>query len=116
MQALYSIDSMNNEIQPGEALQILKQNIEHSRYLFTYLVSFIIEVAKYAEKDATQKSQKHLPSKNDLNINTKISANEILCAIIDNAAFQKSADHFKTKYLVDEDLVKRIYLSLVDSA
>jgi N utilization substance protein B len=116
MQALYSIESMNNEIVPGEALQILKQNIDHSRYLFTYLVNFIIDVAKYAERDATQKSQKHLPSINDLNINTKISGNEIVGAIIDNVTFQKSADHFKIKNLVDEDLVKRMYLSLADSA
>jgi|ERR1017187_477799 N utilization substance protein B len=116
MQALYSIESMNNEILPGEALQILKQNIEHSRYLFTYLVNFIVDVARYAEQDSIQKSQKHLPSVNDLNINTKISGNEIVSAIIDNATFQKSADHFKINNLVDEDLVKRIYHSLVDSA
>ena len=54
MQALYSIESMNNDTRPGEALHILKQNIEHSTQLFTYLVYFIIEVARYAEKDAAQ--------------------------------------------------------------
>ncbi|MGH2563172.1 MAG: transcription antitermination factor NusB, partial [Ginsengibacter sp.] len=84
MQALYSIESMNNETRPGEALQILKQNIEQSCHLFTYLADFIIEIAKFAEEDAVQKAQKHLPSANDLNINTKISGNEIIWAILDN--------------------------------
>ena len=28
MQALYSIESMNNETRPGEPLQILKRNID----------------------------------------------------------------------------------------
>ena len=72
----------------------LKQNIEQSRYLFTYLVYFIIEVARFAEKDAAQKAQKHLPSANDLNINTKISGNEIVWAILENNSFQKSLEAF----------------------
>ena len=116
MQALYSIESMNNETRPGEPLQILKQNIDQSRHLFTYLVHFIIEVARFAEKDAVQKSQKHLPSVNDLNINTKISGNEIVWAILENNSFKKSLEQFKTKYLIDDELVRKLYLSLISSA
>ena len=116
MQALYSIESMNNETRPGEPLQILKQNIDQSRHLFTYLVYFIIEVARFAEKDAVQKSQKHLPSVNDLNINTKISGNEIVWAILENNSFKKSLEQFKTKYLIDDELVRKLYLSLISSA
>ena len=116
MQALYSIESMNNETRPGEPLQILKQNIDQSRHLFTYLVYFIIEVARFAEKDAVQKSQKHLPSVNDLNINTKISGNEIVWAILENGSFKKSLEQFKTKYLIDDELVRKLYLSLISSA
>lgn len=115
MQALYSIESMNNETRPGEPLQILKQNIEHSRYLFTYLVYFIIEVTRFAEKDAAQKAQKHLPTAHDLNINTKISGNEIVWAILENASFRKSVEHFKIKYLIDDELVRKSYLSLIAS-
>ena len=115
MQALYSIESMNNETRPGEALQILKQNIEQSRHLFTYLVYCIIEVARFAEKDAAQKAQKHLPSVNDLNINTKISGNEIVWAILDNSSFQKLLEQFKIKYLIDGELVRKLYHSLISS-
>lgn len=115
MQALYSIESMNNETRPGEALQILKQNIEQSHHLFTYLVYFIIEVARFAEKDAAQKARKHLPSANDLNINTKIAGNEIVWAILENASFKKSLAHFKITYLIDDELVRKLYLSLISS-
>jgi len=116
MQALYSIESMNNETRPGEALQILKRNIEHSQHLFTYLVYFITEVARFAEKDATQKAQKHLPSVNDLNINTKISGNEVVWAIVENVSFQKSVEQFKIKSAMDDGLVRKAYLALVSSA
>ncbi|HSQ44952.1 MAG TPA: transcription antitermination factor NusB [Ginsengibacter sp.] len=115
MQALYSIESMNNETRPGEALQILKQNIEQSRHLFTYLVYFIIEVARFAEKDAAQKARKHLPTPNDLNINTKIAGNEVVWAVLENTSFKKSLEHFKIKYLIDDELVRKLYLSLISS-
>jgi N utilization substance protein B len=115
MQALYSIESMNNETRPGEPLQILKRNIDDSKYLFTYLVYFITEVARYAEKDAAQKAQKHLPSADDLNINTKIAGNEVVWVILENASFNKSAEHFKIKYSIDEDLVRKAYIHLVSS-
>jgi len=115
MQALYSIESMNNETRPGEALQILKRNIIHSQHLFTYLVYFITEVALFAEKDAVQKAQKHLPSANDLNINTRISGNEVVWAIIENASFQKSLEQFKIKDAIDRDLVRKVYIALVSS-
>jgi transcription antitermination protein NusB len=115
MQALYSIESMNNETRPGEALQILKQNIEQSRHLFTYLVYFIIEIARFAEKDAAQKAKKHLPTANDLNINTKIAGNEIVWTILENISFKKSVEHFKIKYLIDYELVRKLYLSLISS-
>ncbi len=115
MQTLYTIDSMNNETRPGEPLQILRKKLEHSQQLFTYLVYYIIEVARFAEKDAAQKSQKHLPSTHDLNINTKISGNEVVWAIIENASFQKSVEQLKIKYLVNDELIKKCYSALAVS-
>jgi N utilization substance protein B len=115
MQTLYSIESMNNETRPGEPLQILKKNLDHSQQLFTYLVYFIIEVARYSEKDALQKASKHLPSHSDLNVNTKIAGNEIIWATLENHAFQRSVNDLKIKYLIDEELVRKCYLTLINS-
>jgi N utilization substance protein B len=115
MQTLYSIESMNNETRPGEPLQILKKNLEHSQQLFTYLVYFIIEVARYSEKDALQKASKHLPSHNDLNVNTKIAGNEIIWATLENNSFQRSVKDLKIKYLIDDELVRKCYLTLINS-
>lgn len=115
MQTLYSIDSMNNETRPGEPLQILEKKLEHSQQLITYLVYYIIEVARFAEKDAAQKSQKHLPSLHDLNVNTKISGNEVVWNILENASFKRSVEQLKIKYLIDEEMIKKCYLALVAS-
>jgi N utilization substance protein B len=115
MQTLYSIESMNNETRPGEPLQILKKNLEHSQQLFTYLIYYIIEVARYSEKDALQKASKHLPSESDLNVNTKIAGNEIIWATLENNSFKRSVNELKIKYLIDDDLVRKCYLALINS-
>lgn len=116
MQTLYSVESMNHDLRPGEPLQILKKNLEHSQQLFTYLAYYIIEVARFSEKDAAQKSQKHLPSLQDLNINTRIAGNETMWAILENPSFKKSVEDLKIKYLVNDELIKKCYLQLVASA
>ncbi|MEO8820268.1 MAG: transcription antitermination factor NusB [Ginsengibacter sp.] len=115
MQTLYSIESMNKETRPGEPLQILKKNLENAQQLFTFLVYYMLEVARYSEKDALQKSQKYLPSEKDLTVNTKIAGNELLWTIAENESFQKSSEKFKIKYLIDDELVRRSYFSLISS-
>ncbi len=116
MQTLYSVESMNNESNPGEAINILKKNLEQSRQLFTYLVYFITEVARYAEADSRQKSSKHLPTQGDMNINTKIAGNEIVWMLLEDANFKKSVEEYKSAYFIDNELIRKTYTELVNSS
>lgn len=115
MQTLYTIDSVSGETKPGEPEVILKNKIEQSRNLFSYLVYFITEVARFAETDARQKASKHLPTEKDLNINTKISGNLILWKTLESASFVKASQdaHFDT--IINNDLLKKIYNELISS-
>jgi N utilization substance protein B len=115
MQTLYSIESMNKETRPGEPLQILRKKLENTQQLFTFLVYYILEVARYAEKDALQKSQKYLPTESDLKVNTKIAGNQLVWEIDENKSFQKSAEKFKIKYLVNDELIRKSYFNLIKS-
>lgn len=112
MQTLYILDSINNEVKPGEPQSFLNKKIEQSRNLFTYLVYFITEVARFSEKDAKQKASKHLPTAGDLNVNTKIAGNELLWKIVENPTFIAGIDNFKPQHLIDNELLKKIYLQL----
>lgn len=113
MQTLYSIDSMDGEVKPGEAATILTRKIEQSRQLFIYLLYFITEVARYAETDARQKASKHLPTASDLAINTKIAGNELLWKILETPGFRQALDNLKLTHMLDSELLKKIYLQLV---
>lgn len=115
MQTLYSLDVIDHQTKPGEAINILKKNFEHSRQLFTYLLYFIAEVARYAEKDAHKKSSKHLPTQGDLNINTKIAGNEIIWNLQEDPSFKKAVAEYKVVYFIDDELIKKTYLALVES-
>ncbi|RYY68144.1 MAG: transcription antitermination factor NusB [Chitinophagaceae bacterium] len=113
MQTLYILDSVEGEPKPGEAQKTLSKKIDQTRLLFTYLIYFITEVARYAEKDALQKASKHLPTAADLSINTKIAGNELLWKIVEDLSFKTAVDEAKLNFYVDNDLLKKTYKELV---
>ena len=115
MQSLYTLDTMNNEISAAEAVRLLRKQIDQSRQLFVYLVYFLSEVARYAERDALKKASKHLPSEEDLNINTKIVGNELLWKIVEEQSYVFAVSETKPEFLMDEELLKKTYQILTVS-
>lgn len=113
MQTLYILDGRDDEMKPGEAQKILTKKIDDTRLLFTYLIYFITEVARYAEKDAIKKASKHLPTAADLSINTKIAGNELLWKILEDASFKASVEDAKFYSYIDPELLKKTYQELV---
>ncbi len=115
MQTLYAIDSMSGSEKPGEPLAILNKKIEQSKQLFTYLIYFITETARYAETDANNKASKNLPTAADLATNTKIAGNEILWKIVEDISFKATINEVKAVHIIDYDLLKKIYRALVET-
>lgn len=115
MQSLYTLDSMSNDVNPAEAVRLLRKQIDLSRRLFVYLVYFLSEVARYAEKDALKKASKHLPTEQDLNINTKIVGNELLWKIVEEPSYVAACNETKPQLLIDEELLKKTYQALIQS-
>lgn len=115
MQTLYTIDSMAGEVKTGEPMTILNKKLEQTRHLFTYLIYFITEVARYAEIDARQRASKNLPSKEDLTVNTKIAGNEVVWKIVETPGFSAACNEFKVKNIIDAELVRKLYTELVST-
>lgn len=115
MQTLYTVESTEPAINVTQALSILDKHLEQSRQIFTYLTYFLTEVARYAETDARQKASKHLPTAEDLNVNTKLAGNELLWRIMEDKGFSSAVEHHKLSSLIDKELVRRVYLKLVES-
>jgi transcription antitermination protein NusB len=115
MQTLYAIESMAGGEKPGEPSSILSKKIEQSKQLFTYLIYFITETARYAETDANNKASKNLPSAADLATNIKIAGNEVLWKIVEDLSFKGSSKDMKAEYIIDKELLKKTYRTLIDT-
>jgi N utilization substance protein B len=115
MQSLYTLDSMSTDVNATEAVNLLRKQVDQSRRLFVYLVYFLTEVARYAEKDALKKASKHLPSQQDLNINTKIAGNDLLWRIVEEPGYIAACKEASPQLLIDEELLKKTYQALAKS-
>lgn len=115
MQTLYALESMETAANNPSPDKILKNKLEETRKLFTYLVFFLTEVARYAEIDARNRSSKHLPSQEDLNVNTKIAGNESLWKILEAPGFKANVDQFHFSEIIETELVKKLYLELAET-
>jgi N utilization substance protein B len=115
MQTVYTLSTLEKEVKPGEPIKLLQRHFDQSKELFLYLSFFLTEVAAYAEKDSYVRSAKHLPSKEDLNVNTKIAGNHLLWKIKEDASFQQEQGKLKPEQRLDKDLVKKTYYRLTES-
>lgn len=115
MQCLYAVETGSGEFSEKEAVSLLKKYLEQTENLFLFCIFLITEVAQYAETDSRNRAGKHLPSEQDLNVNTKISENELVTRITSSTGFMQSIKDRKLALLVDRELVKKIYLGLTAS-
>ncbi|MDP4212407.1 MAG: transcription antitermination factor NusB [Bacteroidota bacterium] len=114
MQTLYSLETQEN-VKPGEAQKILQKHFDHSRQLLVYLLFFLTEIARYAEKDSARRSNKHLPSELDKNVNTKLAGNQLLWNILEHESFQQALKLDKPELTDHTELVRKLYLELRDT-
>ena len=115
MQTLYSVDSMQGGATPGQEVKILQRHFDQTRQLFVYSILFITELARYAETVAMQRASKHLPSAEDLNVSIKSAGNQVVWQILEDPSYQKAVRDLKTNLLLDKEIVRKMYLLLVET-
>jgi transcription antitermination protein NusB len=116
MQTLYTITTLETKVNPGEPQKILQQHFDETRSLLIYLTWFLMEVGRYAETDSHKKASKHLPTASDLNVNIKISGNEVLWKMLEDPALKEQFAIVKPELITDKDLLRKTYLQLVKTA
>jgi transcription antitermination protein NusB len=115
MQTIYTLTTLEGNVKPGEPQKLLQKHFDLSKDLLQYILYFITEVASYAEKDAHLRSQKHLPSKQDMEVNTKIAGNEILWKLKEDPSLKSLWERSKPEQRIDKALVKKFYNELQES-
>ena len=115
MQTLYNIPTLESDIKPGEPQKILQNHFDQTRQLFVHLTYFLTEVCRYAETDAHQRAGKHLPSYEDLHVNTKLAGNKLLWKILDDPSFKDALAKLKPQQVINKELVRKIYGNLAET-
>ena len=115
MQTLYTLETLEDYSKPGEPQRILQQHFTQTRSLLVYLTWFLTEVARYAETEAHKRAGKHLPTAEDLNVNTKIAGNEILWKMLEDAVLKEQFEKEKPQQKADQELVRKIYHDMVET-
>lgn len=116
MQTLYGCNSESdqNSKTPSPSKN-LDQHFNQTRSLFVYLLYFITQIARYAEKDAHKKARKFIPSATDLNVNTKLAGSNLLWQMLEDKLLDEQFKKDKPEHIIDEDLVKKIYNKLTQT-
>ena len=115
MQVLYQLN-VNEQPANNNAIKVLNNNLKQTSRLFTYLIYFLTEVARYAEKDASVRAAKHLITSADKNINIKLAGNTLLWKILENNSYKKALADYKFNFEQTSSLVRRIYNELTASS
>jgi N utilization substance protein B len=115
MQCIYAGEAESVILTEKDAIPLLNKYLDQAANLFTFSIFLLTEVARYAEIHAKNKASKHLPTQDDLNINVKIAGNTILWQILESKSFQATVKKGKYELLINQDLVKKIYLRLSES-
>ncbi|HKP31573.1 MAG TPA: transcription antitermination factor NusB [Chitinophagaceae bacterium] len=115
MQTLYVLDTREAPVPPAEAVKLLQKQFDLSTELFVFLVHILAEVARYAETDSRNRASKHLPTSEDLNVNTRIAGNELLWTIIELPSYKSAFNQFKPNLKIDNELVKKLYNELAET-
>ena len=115
MQTLYTLSTLENNVKPGEPQKLLQKHFDQSKDLLQYLLYFVTEIGMYAETDSYARSSKHLPSVEDLNVNTKIAGNEWLWKIKEDASLKAEWESSNVHLRIDRDLLRKLYIQLTNT-
>src|SRR5689334_12242648 len=97
LQALYGYHQTGaNNVSQHE--KNLLQNIDKVYEMYIWMLSLISEVVAYAEFDANERANKHLPTADDLNANLKILTNRFYISLNKNKEFLAAVKKYKIEW------------------
>jgi len=82
--------------------------------LYHYLMAIVIEIQKFAEDRIDIGMKKHRPSSAELAPNIRFVNNQLINQLKNNISLSKYLESSKLKWDNDDDLIRKLYLSLIE--
>ncbi len=111
LQALYAYQqSENKQITAHEKL--LLQSVDQVFEMYIWMLSLIVEVVEYAERDAEDSAAKHLPTEADLAPNLKILHNKFILSLLKNPEYLAAIKKYKVDWSFDPEMARSLFYAL----
>ncbi len=114
MQALYSFQQTEVKDVPLQQKYLLA-SIDKVFEMYISLLALIVDVVQYAEVDAIDRANKHLPSEDDLNASLKVLDNRFIKLLLGNGEYLAAVKKYKTSWSFDPELSKSLFTTLKNS-
>jgi len=114
LQTLYAYYKAGRE-EMGRSEKELHINIDKAFELYHYLLLLIIDVVLYGESRIEIALNKRIPTSEDLNPNTRFIDNRLVEQIRNNDSLLRYIDQYKLNWSSNPELIKNIYLKVVES-
>jgi len=82
--------------------------------LYHYLMSLVVEIEKFAEERIDLGLKKHRPTSAELAPNTRFIKNQLIQQLKENTSLNKYLEAAKLSWVNNEDLIRKLYLALVE--
>ena len=115
MQLLYMLNR-DEQLTPKEVVKMYKDGIWKAFELYIFQLYILLRVAQYAEKDAEIRAAKLLPSEEDKVFDPRLSKNECTKSLANHVDFLNLVKKYKANEGVDEDHIRALYNTFVETA
>ncbi len=114
LQSLYGYhQSHSGDIKQHE--KNLLQSVDKVYEMYIWMLSLISEVVAYADTDAQERANKHLPTEEDLNADVKILGNRFILSLQKNKEFLAALKKYKVAWDFEPELAKTLFTNLKNS-
>ncbi|MFN0257004.1 transcription antitermination factor NusB [Pedobacter ureilyticus] len=97
------------------AQKILMKSIDEVNQMYISMLALIVDVTEYTANDAIERSNKHLPSAEDLNPNQKLLNNKFVNVLKHNPEYVAAVNKYQINWFADPELVKAVFNKLKET-
>lgn len=90
----------------------LLASIDKVYEMYVSLLALIVDVVAYADTDAIDRANKHLPSEEDLNASLKVLDNRFIKLLLSNTAYIDAVKKYKISWNYDPELARSLFATL----
>lgn len=93
----------------------LMQSIDNVYEMYIRMLALLVDVTEYTANDAIERSNKHLPTAEDLNPNQKLLHNKFIEVLKLNPEYAALVNKYQINWHADPELVKSIFIKLKET-